>query len=193
MRGFGPFWSRTRIAAVGAVVALSVLGVCLWWLFGNGMERDSGDQFPAANPVAGHQQPACLRPEDEVGGIAGEEGASMDGEPLRTPCFGALQNELVETARNPWGCRATWTVEGGVDEVAAALLSDYQSTGSFELFHGDFLDLFGAVWGCVVVGDAGMVELAVIDGRQGGVLGDGQDAQATSCALTLVWLNDDGS
>lgn len=116
----------------------------------------------------------------------------MDGGPLRTPCLGALQNELVETARNPWGCRATWTVEGGVDEVAAALLGDYQSAESFELFHGDFLDLFGAVWGCVVVGDTGMVELAVIDGRRGGVLEDGQDAQAALCTLTLVWLNGGG-
>lgn len=78
--------------------------------------------------------------------------------------------------------RASWEVEGDVDEVAEVVLEGYRDSGEVSLGHADYLDLFGRVWGCVVSSPQGWSEVAIADGR------DAVDGKG--CTLTVVRLGE---
>lgn len=110
-----------------------------------------------------------------------------DGEVVRSPAFLPLGEGPVAGRQSAWGSSATWKVEGDVPSTASLLLEEYRGLGSLRLAYDGYLDFFQRVWGCVVVGATGEVEVALVDGREGD---DGfeESEGSEACTLTLLWL-----
>lgn len=124
----------------------------------------------------------------------GEDGHAMRDERLacnRVTRFSLCERgSLVSTAESPLGARARWRVPGTLESIARDITLSYQDAGSYELIHGDYLDLFGFFWGCLVTADAGWAELVFVDGRAPG--NDWEDEQEEQqCLVTIVRLGEE--
>lgn len=99
------------------------------------------------------------------------------------------KGSLISTAENSMGVRVRWEVPGTLESVAEGIVLAYRDEGSYELLYGDYLDLFGLFWGCLVTADEGWSELVFVDGRaQIDALGDGREEQ--QCLVTVVRLGE---
>lgn len=98
------------------------------------------------------------------------------------------EGQLVATAENDMGARARWEVLGSVPEVSARILTDYREAGTFELAFDGYLDLFGAVWGCVVAFEGGWSEVVLVDGRSESDTSEEEPREVGTCAVTVVRL-----
>lgn len=103
------------------------------------------------------------------------------------------ERTLLQTESGPLGTRATWRVDGTLEDVAASIVEGYSADGGLSLEYDGYLDLFGRVWACAVSSRAGWAQIALVDARdgedpfapEGGEVGGG-------CLLTVVTLGEVG-
>lgn len=95
---------------------------------------------------------------DAQGGSSGSPGAA-DGSGA-----GAASDQRLAAlgeAAASGGAYEIWTVDGGIEEAVAELLGLYRQEGATRLLAYGYLDLFGNVWGALVVKLGAWVDVVV--------------------------------
>jgi hypothetical protein len=173
-------WQAVLCAGVGVATAvlLAALG------------PTGGDPGPATEPdgdePAAEAEVSASQAVLEVRDLLQDDDPSQPADPSVPAGFDVqlptvVGADLLSTAVGDWGSRATWEVDGAVDEVAASVLGDWQEQGTWGLYYSGYLDFSSSVWGCVVQSGTGDVMVCLVDGR------DGSDTGQT-CALSLLSL-----
>lgn len=184
------------VVVCAALACCALLAVATLWGPGGG-----GEVADAPDAVESGAEAGTGPVSESFGEASGPEGGGRpsygaEGEcdveivsRLTVPEVCAANGVLESTASGGLGVRARWRVGAPLPEAARSVVEQYRDAGSVDLAFDGYVDLFQKVWGCVVQGGEGWVEVVLVDERGGGSEGGERDGGGDgACSVTVVRL-----
>lgn len=150
-----------------ALVLMTCLGACVWLMRSAllGGQGTAGNEGGAERRL---EKDVSLPPYDRDTGSEQDSG-DADASDAQGPAARISENGISVSVR-----------AGDLEQVATHLLTSYRDAHDCVLVSSGYLDLLGAVWGCVVQGD-GWVDVCIV----------AHDAVAGRCRVSVLHMDAD--
>lgn len=148
---------RRLSAALSALLAVALLAVSWLAWDGIGGVGSDGERAGTSAGADGHGEDTPVLSGERADADGGSSGSEYPAQ------FG------MEQVMQEFGSTTSWHVDRPLREACQEVLESYQEQGSCVLVRAGYLDLFGRVWCCTVMGD-GWVDTCVVGEEEKGCL-----------------------